>query len=213
MPSTTAIIAFAALSAAIIAVPGPSVTFIVGRAIAHGRRTALLTVLGNTVGAYCQIVVVALGLGAVLQRSVAVFTVVKLVGAGYLVYLGVRAVRERAHPDEVDGEAAPPSARTRRVVTDGWIVGVANPKLAVFMVAILPQYVDAAGASPIVQMLVLGLVFAAIAAVLDSGWALAAGTARRWLARSPRARQRFGLVGGLTMIGLGVQVAVSGRAD
>lgn len=211
MPSVTTLASFAAVSAVLIAVPGPSVAFIIGRALALGRRAAILTVVGNTTGAYAQIVIVAVGLGSILQRSAIVFTAVKLLGAAYLVYLGVQAFRHRA--DLGGGLDVMAVGGPRRTVKEGFVVGLTNPKLAVFMAALLPQYVNQAGVSPVAQMLVLGLVFATVAVVLDSTWALVAGTARTALSRNPTTLRRIGGAGGLAMIGLGVQMAISGRSD
>jgi threonine/homoserine/homoserine lactone efflux protein len=204
--------AFAALSLALIVVPGPSVMFVVSRAVSLGRRAAVATVIGNSLGAYVQVVLVAAGLGALVERSVAVFTVVKLVGAAYLVYLGVHAIRHRrALSSVLDGDVAPRASRT--LVADGFVVGLANPKTTVFFAAILPQFVARGGAPAGVQMLVLGVVFVAIALVSDTAWGVAAGTARQWFARSPRRLERLGATGGAVIVGLGVRLAVSGRSD
>jgi threonine/homoserine/homoserine lactone efflux protein len=204
--------AFAALSLALIVVPGPSVMFVVSRAVSLGRRAAVATVIGNALGAYVQVMLVAAGLGALVERSVAVFTAVKLVGAAYLVHLGVHAIRHRrALSTVLDGAVAPRARRT--LVADGFVVGLANPKTTVFFAAILPQFVARDGAPAGVQMLVLGVVFVAIALVSDSAWGVAAGTAREWFARSPRRLERLGATGGAVIVGLGVRLAVSGRSD
>jgi threonine/homoserine/homoserine lactone efflux protein len=211
MPSPGSVVAFALLSFALIVVPGPSVMFIVSRGVALGRRAALLTVMGNATGVYLQVLLVGVGLGAVIERSVVVFTMVKLLGSAYLVWLGVQAIRHRRGMAEVDVAG---TVRPRRsVFADGVVVGAANPKAIVFFAAILPQYVAAGGAPASVQMGLLGLIFVAIALLSDGLWGLAAGTARQWLARSPRRLARLGGAGGLTMIGLGVHLAVSGRTD
>lgn len=212
MPPIGSIAAFAALSFALIVVPGPSVMFVVSRGIALGRRAALLTVAGNALGVYVQVVLVGVGVGALVERSVVAFTVIKLIGSAYLMWLGVQAFRNRqrlaAVVDTVD--AVRPA---RSVFADGFIVGIANPKAIVFFAAILPQYVAADGASAGLQMAFLGLVFVVIALLSDSAWGLVAGTARQWFTRSPRRRARLGGAGGLTMIGLGIHLAVSGRTD
>ncbi|GAA3461686.1 LysE family translocator [Saccharothrix longispora] len=210
MVSTDRFLAFAALSSALILVPGPSVLFVIGRALAQGRRAALITVVGNTLGAYLLVVAVAFGVGAVVERSVVVFTALKLAGAAYLVHLGVRAVRRRG---ELTASFAGAGAGRGglRTLWEGFAVGVANPKTVVFFAAVLPQFVDPARGHVVGQVLLLGLVFNLIAVVSDSAWGLAAGTARNWFARSPRRLAVVGGVGGVTMIGLGVAVAVSGR--
>jgi threonine/homoserine/homoserine lactone efflux protein len=213
MLSTDRLLAFAALSFLIILVPGPSVLFVIGRALAHGRRAALTTVLGNTLGAYLLVVAVALGIGTLVERSMLVFTALKLAGAGYLVYLGVKAWRQRGSLRAAfTGEETPPHSGLR-TLWEGFAVGVANPKTTVFFAAVLPQFVDPGHGHVTAQMLLLGLVFNLIAVLSDSVWGLAAATARDWFARSPRRLTAVGGAGGLTMIGLGVTVAVTGRKD
>jgi threonine/homoserine/homoserine lactone efflux protein len=204
--------AFAAMSLLLIVVPGPSVLFVIGRALAQGRRAALTTVVGNTLGAYVLVVCVALGAGPLVERSALAFTVLKLAGAAYLVYLGVRAVVQRGSLRAAfDGGG--PSYGGLRTLWEGFAVGVANPKTIVFFAAVLPQFVDRAQGGVTGQMLLLGLVFNIIAVGCDSAWGLVAATARGWFARSPRRLSMVGGVGGLTMIGLGVTVAATGRKD
>ncbi|HEX2378751.1 MAG TPA: LysE family translocator [Gaiellales bacterium] len=212
MVSTGSLIAFAVTAFALIVVPGPSVLFVISRGVALGRRAAVATVVGNAAGAYSQVVVVAVGLGALIERSAALFTAVKLVGAVYVAYLGVQAVRHRHRlASVIDAATAPRS--TRRILREGYVVGITNPKAAVFMAAVLPQFTDPAQGHVPLQLLVLGLIFVAIALVSDSIWGLAAGTARAWLGRSPRRLEALGGLGGLVMIGLGVRLAVTGRRD
>ncbi|MFI0977199.1 LysE family translocator [Streptomyces sp. NPDC021093] len=212
MVSTDRLLAFAAMSFLLIVIPGPSVLFVVGRALAQGRRAALTTVAGNTLGAYVLVVAVALGVGAVVERSVLVFTTLKLVGAAYLVYLGVKAWRGRGALHASFTGDAPPQG-SLRTLWEGFAVGVANPKTIVFFAAVLPQFVDRAQGYVPVQMLLLGLVFNAVAVVCDSVWGLVAATARDWFASSPRRLSMVGGAGGLAMIGLGVTVAATGRKD
>ncbi|WP_326723484.1 MULTISPECIES: LysE family translocator [unclassified Streptomyces] len=206
------LLAFAAMSFLLIVIPGPSVLFVIGRALAQGRRAALTTVAGNTLGACVLVVAVALGVGAVVERSVLVFTVLKLAGAAYLVYLGVKAVRQRRSLQAAftgDG----PAHGGLRTLWEGFAVGVANPKTMVFFAAVLPQFVDRSQGHVTSQMLLLGLVFNLIAVVFDSAWGLVAAGARSWFANSPRRLSLVGGVGGLTMIGLGVTVAATGRKE
>jgi threonine/homoserine/homoserine lactone efflux protein len=169
MVSVDQLLVFAAMSLLLIVIPGPSVLFVIGRALAHGRRAALTTVVGNTLGAYLLAIVVAFGMGAVVERSAAVFIVLKLIGAAYLVYLGVKAIRQRkalrvAFADDARARG------TLRTLWEGFAVGVANPKAIVFFAAVLPQFVDRASGHVSFQMLLLGLVFCAIAMVSDSVW-------------------------------------------
>ena len=211
--SLSQVLAFVLLSAVIIAVPGPSVLFTIGRALTVGRREALLTVAGNAIGVYLQVVAVAIGIGVIVERSTEVFTVIKLVGAAYLVYLGVQAIRHRRKVAEALAEGVPTVLPSGRAMRDGIVVGVANPKSIVFLVVALPQFTAPAAGNVSVQMLVLGALFPVIALVLDSVWALLAATARTWFSRSPRRLELVGGTGGLMMIGVGATIAVTGRKD
>ncbi len=203
---------FVGIAAVIIAIPGPSVLFTVSRALTAGRRTALLTVVGNEAGLLLQSAAVAFGIGALVERSAQVFTVIKLAGAAYLVFLGVQAIRHRrALAEAVAGNTAP--VRPLRALGDGLMVGMMNPKTIVFFVAVLPQFISRdAGHLPL-QMLLLGAVFSALALVMDSVWAFGAGTAGQWLARSPRRMAAIGGTGGVAMIGIGVSLAAPGRKN
>jgi threonine/homoserine/homoserine lactone efflux protein len=212
MVSADRLLAFAAMSFLLIVVPGPSVLFVIGRALAQGRRAALTSVVGNTLGAYVIVVAVAFGIGAVVARSALAFTVLKLAGAAYLVYLGVKAWRQRGSlPVDVNGDE--PVRGGLRTLWEGFGVGVANPKTIVFFAAVLPQFVDPDQGHIVGQMLLLGLIFNCIALASDSVWGLGASVARDWFARSPRRLAAVGRVGGLSMIGLGVSVAMTGRKD
>jgi threonine/homoserine/homoserine lactone efflux protein len=206
------ILAFCGVAVILVAVPGPSVVFTISRALTSGRRTALLNVAGNTIGLVVQVVAAAFGLGAVIERSAEVFTGVKLAGAAYLVWLGVQAIRHRRSLTETIAAKAGPLSPLR-AVRDGVAVGATNPKtIAVFLV-VMPQFVARDAGHVASQLLVLGLVFPLIALLLDSCWALAAGTARQWLSSSPRRLAAIGGAGGLVMIGLGVSLAATGRKD
>jgi threonine/homoserine/homoserine lactone efflux protein len=212
MPPLSSVTAFAALSFALIFVPGPSVMFVVSRAVALGRRAALVTVVGNAAGVYVQLLLVAAGLGAIVERSITLFAMIKFAGALYLMWLGLQAIRHRSRlGDALDGTATGGSNRT--VFTQGFIVGIANPKAIVFFAAILPQFIAPEGAPAGVQMAALGVLFVLIALVSDSLWGLTAGTARQWLARSPRRLEWLGASGGTVMILLGIQLALSGRKN
>jgi threonine/homoserine/homoserine lactone efflux protein len=212
MVPTTHLLAFTITALVLIAIPGPSVLFTVSRAISLGRVAGVATVAGNTLGAFTQVVAVAFGLGPLVERSVALFTVLKLAGACYLVYLGVQAIRHRRSLAEALGAEVERKTAVRLVV-DGFTVGVTNPKVIVFFAAILPQFVDRQSGDVPIQIIMLGAIFAGIALISDSAWALAAGTARAWLASSPRRLALIGGVGGLAMIGIGTRLAFAGRPD
>ncbi len=207
----TRLLAFSAVAIVLIVVPGPSVLFIVSRALSLGRQAALITVAGNAAGEFGQVVAVAVGVGTLVATSVAVFTVVKLLGAAYLVYLGVQTIRRGRRGSLVQTSPAP--ARSHRQVTwQGLVVGATNPKSMVFFAAVLPQFVAPHLGDVPLQLLLLGLVWVGIALLSDSAWALAASVARSWFSRSPR---RFGRVqagSGVVMIGLGVGLALTSRS-
>jgi threonine/homoserine/homoserine lactone efflux protein len=213
MPSAHHLIAYAITAFIIIVVPGPSVLFIVGRALAVGRREAVLTMVGNTLGAAVMLIAVALGLGSLIAASAVALTVVKLAGAAYLIYLGVHAFRTRKSLVAAMTSGVK-TVNSRRTVRQGFLVGVTNAKTAVFFAAALPQFVDQNAGSPAwLQILLLGLIFILIALVSDSAWALVAGTAREWFARSPRRLELVGGTGGLMIIGLGASIAVTGSKE
>ncbi len=196
------LLAFTLAAIVLIVIPGPSVLFTIGRALALGRIGGLLSVLGNALGLLPVIGLVALGVGGIVAQSVVLFTIVKVVGAGYLVFLGVQAIRHRYRAaDEANGTLAPRSAW--RQLGEGFVVGITNPKTIAFFVAVLPQFVDlSAGAVPL-QMIQLGLVFFVIALISDGIWALVAASARSWFGKSPKRIARLSATGGGLMIGLG----------
>ncbi|MEU7383395.1 MULTISPECIES: LysE family translocator [unclassified Streptomyces] len=202
--------AFLAVVAALIAVPGPSVVFVVGRGVALGRRAALATAMGNNGGVLVQAVLVAFGLGALVSRSIVVFSVLKFAGALYLIYLGIQTWRHRGELAVTDARQRPP-ANVRRVLRQGFVVGVSNPKGFLIFSAVLPQFVDRSAGHVTLQLLILGVVCAAVALVSDSAWGLLAGTARDWLRGSPRRLSAIGAASGAVMVGLGVRLALTGN--
>lgn len=212
MMSSTSILAFAVMAFVVIIVPGPSVLFIVGKALAHGRKFALSSLAGNTLGAFVLVMLVAFGVGTIVEKSIVALTVLKLAGAAYLIYLGVKTWRSRGAAASFGGGDGGGKGMFRTSV-DGFVVGVTNPKTLVFFTAALPQFVDPHGGQVPLQMLLLGLIFLGIAAVSDSAWGLAAAAARGWFGRSPKRMRTVGGAGGISMITLGVTLAVTGRGD
>ena len=204
MPSTSQWLAFVVASLLFIQVPGPSLLFTIGRALTVGRRDALLSVAGNALGLTGQVVLVAFGLGALVAASATMYTAVKIAGAAYVVWLGVQAIRRRADARlALAGAASAPASHGRRSVLTGLVVGLTNPKSLVFFVAFLPQFVDRAAGHAELQLLALGVVFGVMACCSDTLWALAAGRAKDWFARTPQRLDRLGATGGAMMIGLG----------
>lgn len=212
MLPTEHLLAFVIAAAVVIAVPGPSVLFTITRSLTLGRKAGAATVAGNAVGVYLQVIAVAVGLGTIVERSATLYTVIKLAGAAYLVYLGVQAVRHRRALGEALGQSVDPQS-LRRVLRDGVVVGAMNPKSIVFFAAVLPQFVEPSAGGVPAQLLLLGAIFVSLGLLLDTGWAVAAGAARAWLVRSPRRLEIIGGTGGVTMIGLGAGLALTGRKD
>ena len=226
MIPTERILPFVLTALVIIVVPGPNVVFVVGRALAYGRRTAVTTAAGGTFGAYMQAILVSVGLGTLVERSTLVYSGLKLIGAAYLVFLGVKAFRHRhvlqqSMPNGDEGNAEGGSAGTTgrapvsglRAARQGVLVGLTNPKAGVFFGAILPQFVNRAHGHVPEQMILLATLFSVMALACDCTWGIVAGSARDWFARSPRRLSLVGGAGGLAMVGVGVGIAVTGRKD
>jgi threonine/homoserine/homoserine lactone efflux protein len=207
-----AVVAFAIVATPLIVAPGPSVLFVVGRALALGRRAAIATAVGNAVGIYVAVVVVSVGVGAIVSASDVAFTVLKLAGAAYLLVLGVRTLLVLRDTAVTGTSEYPAHARgDRRALRDGFVVGVTNPKAIVFFAAVLPQFVDRdLGWIPL-QMLLLGLVFVVIAMASDSAWAIAAASAGSRLGRNGRPIVLLRAVGAIVMIVLAVVLALVDR--
>ncbi len=204
------ILGFGIAALILIAIPGPSVVFTIGRALAYGRVVALATVVGNSIGLLVIVGFVALGLGVVVEESIEVYTVLKLLGAIYLVWLGVQAIRHR-HDFHVETatELAGPRVPLVRAIRQGFVVGVTNPKAFMILGAVLPQFVDRGVGHVQMQMFLLGLLAFTIGLLSDSLWALIASQLRLWFARSRRRGEAVGTLGGMSMIGLGVGLAVA----
>jgi len=212
MLPTSHLLAFLVTAFVVIAIPGPSVLFTVGRALTLGRRGALLTVAGNSIGVYLQVVLVAIGLGAIVERSVAAYTVVKFAGAAYLVFLGIQAIRHRRE-QAASVDLTPRTMSSWRILREGLVVGVTNPKMIIFLTAAMPQFIEPAAGHVPAQIMTLGLIMVVIALLTDSVWAVVAGTARAWFARSPKRIAMMSGTGGAAMIGLGASFVLLGHKE
>ena len=201
MPSAANILGFTLLAIVIIVVPGPGVLFAVGRALVLGTKPALLSVLGNALGVGVQIVVVALGLGVLIQSSPTAFFAIQVAGAIMIGYLGIRAIMQRTESLE-DASAKPHSKST--ILEESVVVGLTNAKTLVFFLAALPSFAAVEDGDPILQMLFLGALFSAIGIASDSTYAIAAGKARDWLATSAKRLAVFRGLGGLALTLLGL---------
>jgi threonine/homoserine/homoserine lactone efflux protein len=195
----------------LILIPGPSVLFVVSRGVALGRKAALATVAGNASGFALQLLLVSAGVGAIVARSDAVFTALKLIGATYLIFLGVRNIRDRKKLAQIFGPTQVEPKSVRRIIREGFFVGATNPKGILIFTAVLPQFIDRSQGHVTIQLVLLGVICIMIALLSDGAWALASGTARHWLGSSPKRLERMSGVGGAMLIGLGVGLAVTGR--
>ncbi|GAA1980570.1 LysE family translocator [Terrabacter lapilli] len=210
VPTSSQWVAFLVASILFIQVPGPSLLFTIGRALTVGRREALLSVAGNAIGVTTQALLVAVGLGAVVAASVTAYTVIKLAGAAYVIWLGIQAIRHRREAREaMAGHGALVTAGRGHALRVGVLVGLTNPKTILFFVAFLPQFVNTGAGHVDAQMAVLGTVFGAMALCSDSVWALLAARAREWFARKPARLDKLGATGGVMMVGLGAAMLAS----
>jgi threonine/homoserine/homoserine lactone efflux protein len=205
LPSPAAFGLFLAAAVSILLIPGPAVLYIVGRAIAQGRRAGFVSSLGIAAATLAHICAAAAGLSAMLASSAFAFTLVKYAGAGYLIWLGLKALFAR--PPAAD---LPPVAhRGGRLFRDGFVVNLLNPKTALFFLAFLPQFVDPARGHVASQVVVLGLTFAALGLMSDGCYVLLAGSIRAKLLRSRARAFVERQVSGVLYIGLGLTAALS----
>jgi threonine/homoserine/homoserine lactone efflux protein len=205
MPDATSLLAFVAAALVVLLIPGPGVLYVVTRSLSQGQQAGIVSAVGLSAGAFVHVIAATVGLSALLLASAYAFTVVKLVGAAYLIYLGIRAALSR--PANVDIEIPAPRS-LRRVFADGVIVSVLNPKIAVFFLAFLPHFADPRRGSVSTQMFVLGLLYCMLSICTDGTYALLAGRLRSWL-RGPMASgplPRY--AGALVYLGLGVSIAL-----
>ncbi len=198
---------FIAASLALLVVPGPAVLYIVTRSLSQGRAAGLVSMLGVNSGALLHTFAAALGLSAILVSSALAFTVVKFVGAGYLIYLGVRQFFTKGAFEQIELKRD----SLLKIFSQGILVSVLNPKLALFFFAFLPQFVDPARGSVAGQMLTLGLLFVSLAACSDGLYAMLSSSLGRWLQRNPRFASRQKYVTGSVYMGLGVTAALTGN--
>jgi threonine/homoserine/homoserine lactone efflux protein len=203
--SQLTLVAGAALIFALV--PGPAVVFIVTRSVDQSRRAGMASGLGVACGNLALVFAAAFGLSALLATSEVAYDVVRFAGAGYLVYLGVRRLLDRAVPAEVGAAAPQPLAR---LYGQGVVVGVLNPKAALFFFSFLPQFVSPGHGAVAAQMLVLGTLVVAITLVSDCCYAALAGGVAQTLLRKPKVVRRQQIVAGCVYIGLGIAAAVSG---
>ncbi|MEM7222964.1 MAG: LysE family translocator [Pseudomonadota bacterium] len=208
MPDDALLLAFVAASLVVLMMPGPGVVYVVARSVTQGRRAGLVSAMGLSAGALVQVAAATIGLSAIVLASATAFGVVKAVGAGYLIYLGVKTLLARTPATGPQAVIAQPP---RRLFADGVVVSVFNPKIAVFFLAYLPQFVDPSRGPVPQQILLLGTLYSALALITDGAYALLAGGLRGWLAGRVAASALPRRVTGALYIGLGINAALAER--
>ncbi len=209
MPIDGSLLTFAVAALIVLVIPGPSVLYIIARSVSQGRQAGLVSAVGLSAGALFHVVAATAGLSALLLTSATAFAVVKGLGAGYLIYLGVRALLDRSPPATT---AAPAERTLRRIFLDGVLVNVLNPKAAVFFMAFLPQFADPSRGAVPTQILLLGLVYCGMALITDAGYALLASQLRRWFGHRFGGSRLPRYASGTCYIGLGVGTALAERS-
>jgi threonine/homoserine/homoserine lactone efflux protein len=200
------ILTFIAFALVIIAIPGPSVMFAISRALVLGKRGALLTVVGNGIGVFIQALAVSVGLGVLIQSNELLMHIIRLTGAGFLIYLGITAIRHRR--DGLDLTAPVVVPRSSHILRESILVGLSNPKTIVFFSAAFPQFVVASGSPIVFQMILLSVIFVVFGISGDAIYALSAGAARDWFAKSQGRVIAMRTIGGIAMTTLGAVTVV-----
>ena len=207
IPGHSSLLLFVSAALVLLAIPGPAVLYVMSRSIGLGRSAGLVSALGIGAGTLVHVAAAAVGLSALLMSSAAAFSVVKYLGAAYLIYLGVQKLRRE---ESLDLSQDAPRVKLRRVFGQGVIVNILNPKTALFFFAFLPQFVDASRGNVALQILFLGTLFAGMGVMSDSLWAFFAGTLARHLNRNTRWLRTQRYVSGGMLISLGVAMAFAG---
>jgi threonine/homoserine/homoserine lactone efflux protein len=208
-PSATNVGLFVSAAVVLLVIPGPAVLYIFARSVSQGRLAGLVSIVGIHAATLVHVAAAALGLSAVLATSALAFGIVKYVGAAYLVWLGLRKIFGQNGVPDLAVEARNHSYF--RLLRDGFVVNLFNPKTALFFLAFLPQFVDVGRGHVAIQVAFLGLLFTGIGLVTDGCYALAAGTAGGWLKRSRGYRRFERYVSGALFIGLGLTAALAGN--
>ena len=201
---------YVAASLALIATPGQDMMYVVSRSLAQGRVAGLASAVGVCLGILVHTALAALGIGAILRASEGLFLAVKLAGAAYLIYLGARMLLAPAQA--MASGAGAPRASLFALVREGMLSNVSNPKIVIFFVAFLPQFVDPASVHPTRDLVFLGVLYAVLALPVKAGVGLAAGTFAERILRRPAALAWMNRACGAVLVALGARLAVSGRS-
>jgi len=213
MPDHAAFLAFLIAALALNFAPGPDMLYVLGRSLGQGRKAGVVSALGIFAGCLVHITAAALGLAALLQASATAYNVIRYTGAAYLLYLGVSMLlsRNKDAQNELSPGASPPPTSLSRIFTQGVITNILNPKVAMFFVAFLPQFVNAARGSVVFQIAVLGLIFDVGGTLVNIGVAFFAGHIGNRLRQSPRAARLQRWFTGSIFIGLGIRLGLASR--
>lgn len=207
MIGTETLLLFCVTALALIIVPGPNIVYIIARSTSQGWKAGLVSVLGVDSATLIHVVAAAFGLSALLASSALAFNIIKYLGAAYLIYLGIRTWLSKADAEEAVNQKP---ASAARIWFQGLLTNVLNPKVALFFLAFLPQFVDPSRGNVASQMLVLGLIFTAVGFVVDLVVAFLASSAGNWLRRRTKAQQAQKWIAGSVYITLGVSTALTG---
>jgi threonine/homoserine/homoserine lactone efflux protein len=208
LPSHSQLLFFVSAATILLAIPGPAVLYIVGRSIGQGRNAGFVSALGIGVGTLVHTAAAAVGLSALLISSAAAFSVVKYLGAAYLVFLGIQRLRNKE--SLAAGDSAAPRASLTRVFTQGIVVNILNPKTALFFFAFIPQFIDPARGHVATQIVSLGVLFACMGTTSDSIWAFFSSSVAGWLRGNPHWMRNERYVSGGILISLGLATAFAG---
>ncbi len=211
MPTIPTLIAFAIAAIALVAIPGPNLIYIITRGLQQGRRGAVVSVLGVQFGMLVHVALATFGLSALLVSYPMLYGIIKYAGAGYLIWLGVSLVRRKTGSAEEKIEVRP--AGMRRLFAHGLAINLLDPKVILFVMALLPQFVEPGRGSAVSQMLVLGMVLVAIDTVGNMVYAFASGAVGAWLHRHPDADRQRDRASGVIYLALGVIVALTGSGS
>jgi threonine/homoserine/homoserine lactone efflux protein len=207
VPDSSTLWLYTLAATALIVIPGPSVLYIVAQSIGQGRRAGVISAFGVATGGLVHVVGAAIGISGILLSSATLFSVFKFIGAGYLIWMGVRRIL--GTDEGMLGEPPPPRPR-RQLFRSGALVNILNPKTALFFYAFLPQFLDPDKGNVALQALLLGGIWTVIALISDSLWGITAGSAAAWLRSRPKAITVERWVSGGLFIGLGAFTALAG---
>lgn len=208
MPTTQNLWLFITTSLVLLIIPGPAVLYIFARSVEQGRLAGFVSVVGIHAATFVHVVVAALGLSAILASSALAFSVIKYAGAAYLIWLGLKKIFGRNQI--LDAAAGFKMQSHGRLIRDGFLINLFNPKTAIFFLAFLPQFVDPNRGHVALQIIILGMIYIVLGLLTDGSYAYAAGVTSSWLRRSRRFLTAERYVSGTLLIGLGVTAAFSG---